>query len=154
MSLIDKLEKERRQSLRNSLPSAELILWSRLKNRQICAQKFRRQFSVGPYVVDFYCPALKLAIEIDGDSHFQPGEQEKDRTRQQFIESTGVQFLRLRNIEVRQNLRGRAGGDLPEDSVTERNSVTPCRRKSAASPLPRGTKNLATLHLRPVSTTL
>ncbi len=106
MSSIDKSEKERRQSLRNSLPSAELILWSRLKNRQICAQKFRRQFSFGPYVVDFYCPALKLAIEIDGDSHFQPGEQEKDRTRQQFIESTGVQFLRFRNIEVRQNLRG------------------------------------------------
>jgi very-short-patch-repair endonuclease len=99
-------EKERRQSLRNSLPPAELILWSRLKNRQICAQKFRRQFSVGPYVVDFYCPALKLAIEIDGDSHFQPGEQEKDRARQQFIESTGVQFLRLRNVEVRENLKG------------------------------------------------
>jgi very-short-patch-repair endonuclease len=99
-------EKEKRQSLRNSLPPAELILWSRLKNRQICTQKFRRQFSIGPYVVDFYCPALKLAIEIDGDSHFQPGEQEKDRTRQQFIESTGVQFLRFRNVEVRENLHG------------------------------------------------
>jgi very-short-patch-repair endonuclease len=93
-------------SPKDPLPPAELILWSRLKNRQVCTQKFRRQFSVGPYVVDFYCPALKLAIEIDGDSHFQPGEQEKDRTRQQFIESTGVQFLRFRNIEVRQNLRG------------------------------------------------
>src|SRR5688500_7623038 len=79
-------EKGTRQSLRNSLPPVELILWSKLKNRQICAQKFRRQFSVGPYVVDFYCPALKLAIEIDGDSHFQPGEQEKDSTRQRFIE--------------------------------------------------------------------
>ena len=101
-----RVEKERRQSLRNSLPPAELILWSRLKMRQICAQKFRRQFSVGPYVVDFYCPALKLAIEIDGDSHFQLGEQDKDRTRQQFIESTGVQFLRFRNVEVRRNLRG------------------------------------------------
>ena len=98
-------EKQTRQSLRNSLPPAELILWSKL-NRQICAQKFRRQYSVGPYVVDFYCPALKLAIEIDGDSHFQPGEQEKDKARQQFIESTGIHFLRFRNVEVWANLRG------------------------------------------------
>ncbi len=66
-----------RQSLRNTLPAAELMLWSKLKNRQICGRKFRRQFSVGPYVVDFYCPTLKLAIEIDGDSHFQPGEQKE-----------------------------------------------------------------------------
>jgi very-short-patch-repair endonuclease len=57
-------------------------------------------------VVDFHGRALKLAIEIDSDSHFQPGEQEKDRTRQQFIESTGVQFLRFRNVEVRENLKG------------------------------------------------
>jgi very-short-patch-repair endonuclease len=98
--------KKTRQSLRNSLPPAELILWSKLKNRQINAQKFRRQFSIGPYIVDFYCPALKLGIEIDGDSHFQPGEQEKDITRQKFIEAKGVQFLRFRNIEVRENLRG------------------------------------------------
>ena len=59
-----------------------------------------------PYVVDFYCPALKLAIEIDGDNHFQPGEQEKDGERQQVIESVGIQFLRFRNNEVRENLRG------------------------------------------------
>jgi very-short-patch-repair endonuclease len=99
-------EKKRRQSLRNSLSPSEVILWSRLRNREVCAQKFRRQFSVGPYLLDFYCPALRLAIEIDGDSHFQLGEQEKDRTRQQFIEATGIQFLRFRNVEVRENLRG------------------------------------------------
>jgi very-short-patch-repair endonuclease len=101
-----KSEKEARRLLRTSLPTAELILWSKLKNRQICAQKFRRQFSIGPYVVDFYCPAVKLAIEIDGDSHFQPGQQEKDKRRQQFIESVGIQFLRFRNVEIRENLRG------------------------------------------------
>ena len=99
-------EKPTRQSLRNTLPAAELILWSKLKNRQICGRKFRRQFSVVPYVVDLCCPALKLAIEIDGDSHFQPGEQEKDRRRQEHIESFGVQFLRFRDNEVREHLRG------------------------------------------------
>jgi hypothetical protein len=63
-------EKPVRQSLRKALPAAELILWSKLKSRQVNGWKFRRQFGVGPYVVDFYCPALKLAIEIDGDSTF------------------------------------------------------------------------------------
>ncbi len=99
-------EKPTRQSLRNALPVAELILWSKLKSCQICGRKFRRQFSVGPFVIDFYCPALKLAIEIDGDSHFHPGQQEKDRKRQEHIESFGIKFLRFRNNEVRENLRG------------------------------------------------
>jgi len=49
---------------------------------------------------------LKLAIEVDGDSHYQPGAQEKDRSRQNFLESLGVHFLRFRNVEIRENLRG------------------------------------------------
>ena len=57
-------------------------------------------------MVDFYCPALKLAIEVDGDSHFKSGEREKDQMRQQLIESVGIQFLRFRNNEIRENLRG------------------------------------------------
>ena len=99
-------EKPTRQLLGNPLSTAELIRRSKLKSRQLCGRRFRRQFSVGPYVVDFYCPALKLAIEIDGDSHFQPGKQEKDNQRQEHIESFGIQFLRFRNNEVRENPRG------------------------------------------------
>ena len=98
--------KETRQALRKRLPPAEIILWSKLRKRQICDQKFRRQFSVGPYVIDFYCPALKLAIEVDGDSHFRNGEQGRDEKRQAYVESTGIQFLRFRNNEVRENLKG------------------------------------------------
>ncbi len=74
------LKSQSRQSLRKALRAAELILWSKLKNRQVSSRKFRRQFSIGPYVVDFYCPALKLAIEIDGDSHFQPGDRRRMRS--------------------------------------------------------------------------
>jgi very-short-patch-repair endonuclease len=88
------------------MAAAELILWSKLKSRQVCGRKFRRQFSVGRYVVDIYYPALKVAIEIDGDSHFQPGAQKKNRGRQEHIESFGIEFLRFRNNEVRENLRG------------------------------------------------
>ena len=85
-------EKETRQALRISLPTAELILWSKLKNRQICGRRFRRQFSIGRYVVDFYCPELKLAIEVDGYSHYQPGEQERDETRQRSSNLSGFSF--------------------------------------------------------------
>lgn len=55
---------------------------------------------MGPYVIDFFCPALKLAIEIDGDSHFVDGAIENDQRRQKFIESFGICFLRLTNDEV------------------------------------------------------
>ena len=79
-------------------------MWSKLRAKRLLGQKFRRQYSIGPYVVDFYCPGLKLAVEIDGDSHFQPCMEEQDRRRQAFIESFGVQFLRFTNEEVTSNL--------------------------------------------------
>ena len=52
------------------MPRAELILWSKIKNKTINGAKFRRQHSIGNYILDFYCPEHLLAIEIDGDSHF------------------------------------------------------------------------------------
>ena len=68
--------------------------------------KFRRQYSVSTYVVDFYCPELKLAVEIDGGSHFQKGSEDNDRQRQTFIESFGIRFLRFTNEDVFKNLEG------------------------------------------------
>jgi very-short-patch-repair endonuclease len=62
--------------------------------------KFRRQYSVAAYVVDFYCPTARLAIEIDGDSHFQEGSPARDEARQAAIESFGIHFLRFRNVEI------------------------------------------------------
>ena len=64
-------EKSIRQELRNSMPTAEVILWTRLRGRQLLGCKFRRQYSVGAYVMDFYSPEVKLGIELDGDSHFR-----------------------------------------------------------------------------------
>ena len=62
--------------------------------------KFRRQYGVGKFVIDFYCPAIKLAIEVDGDSHAQVGIKEYDKERQEYIESAGITFLRFTNKEV------------------------------------------------------
>jgi very-short-patch-repair endonuclease len=99
-------ETDKRRLLRRSMPQAEVILWSRLKGRQLLGCKFRRQYSVGSFVIDFFSVELKLGIELDGDSHSQPGAPEYDRKRQQFIESFGIRLVRIVNTEIYENLDG------------------------------------------------
>lgn len=99
-------ETSQRRQLRSSMPDAEVILWSRLKGRQLFGCKFRRQYSVGSFVIDFFSVESKLGIELDGDSHFQPGAAEYDRNRQQFIESFGIRIVRILNTDVYDNLDG------------------------------------------------
>ena len=101
-----KSEADKRRQLRGSMPDAEVILWSRLKGRQLLGCKFRRQYSVGAFVIDFFSVEIKLGIELDGDSHFQPGAPEYDRKRQQFIESFGIRIVRIVNTEIYENLDG------------------------------------------------
>jgi very-short-patch-repair endonuclease len=97
---------ERRRALRNNMPKSEVVLWSKIKNRQIHGERFLRQYGVDQYVLDFYCPRLKLAIEVDGDSHFMPGSEEQDKARQEYIEALGIHFLRFTNVDVSENLDG------------------------------------------------
>ena len=97
-------EKKKRRALRRAMPSSEVLVWSKLRARQIHGRKFRRQYSVGSYVIDFYCPELKLAVEIDGDSHAGETAEIHDRQRQFFIESYHISFLRFTNSEVHENL--------------------------------------------------
>lgn len=99
-------EKERRRALRNTMPKAEIIIWSHLKNKQLHGYKFRRQYSIGKFVVDFYCPKIKLAIEIDGPSHFTEQAARYDRQRQEYIESFGIYVLRITNLDVYRNIDG------------------------------------------------
>jgi very-short-patch-repair endonuclease len=68
--------------------------------------KFRRQYSVNQYVIDFYCPELKLAIEIDGDSHHGYFSEKYDNERQKYIESFGIHFMRFTNEDVCNNIDG------------------------------------------------
>ncbi len=92
--------------LRGNMPEAEVILWSVLKGKAFGGYRFRRQYSVKQFVIDFYCPQFKLAIELDGDSHFIEGAEEYDRQRQILIEAYGITFLRFTNKDVRENLNG------------------------------------------------
>ncbi|MDX1605778.1 MAG: endonuclease domain-containing protein [Candidatus Competibacterales bacterium] len=95
--------KQKRRQLRAASPPAEQRLWRHLRCQQLGA-RFRRQYGIGGYVVDFYCPALKLAIEIDGDSHYQDGAPDYDRRRQAFIEAAEIRVLRFTNREIYEQL--------------------------------------------------
>lgn len=99
-------ETERRRILRRNLPKAEAILWKKLSRKQAMGYKFRRQYGVDAFVIDFYYPELKLAVEIDGDSHFRNQAEEYDHSRQEHIEQFGITFLRFTNQEVYNNLNG------------------------------------------------
>ena len=100
-----KVEKLKRRYLRNKATSAEKLVWIYLRKRQVNGFRFLRQYSVDQYVLDFYCPELKLAIEIDGDSHFiDDNAIEYDKRRKNHINQFGIVFLRFRNVEIYQNL--------------------------------------------------
>ena len=99
-------EKLKRQELRRNLTKAEAIVWQKLRCKQVENCKFRNQYSVSQFVLDFYSPEIKLGIEIDGESHFQEGAAPYDEERQIFIESAGISFLRFTNNEVYENLNG------------------------------------------------
>ncbi|MFH0990413.1 MAG: endonuclease domain-containing protein [bacterium] len=92
--------KERRQELRREMTEAERLLWARIRSRQINGCKFRRQYSIGSYVVDFYSTEIKLAIEIDRSSHDKADAIEYDRNRQKEIEALGICVVRFTNEEI------------------------------------------------------
>ncbi len=92
--------------LRRNMTPAEVILWSQLKGKQLLGYKFRRQYSIGSYVLDFYCPELKLAIEIDGGGHFHPDAQKEDAERQKYVQQFGIKFLRFTSLEIYKNQEG------------------------------------------------
>jgi len=86
-----------RTELRKKLTPAEARLWSILKNSRLDGRKFRRQHSVGRYILDFYCASEKLAVELDGARHFSGAGAEYDRERSLFLERFGINVIRFEN---------------------------------------------------------
>lgn len=84
----------------------EQVLWRHLRGSQMDALKFRRQYGVGIYVLDFYCPALRLAIEIDGDSHYSEAGVRHDADRDKFLREQNIRIIRFTNNEVVTNIEG------------------------------------------------
>jgi very-short-patch-repair endonuclease len=91
------IEQAARQ-LRKQLTPAEALLWEAIRNRQLNGLKFRRQHPVGRFILDFYCPAYKLVIEVDGGIHLDRVEQDAARTEQ--LKSYGYRVIRFKNEEV------------------------------------------------------
>ena len=83
---------------------AEVLLWNKLKRKQMQGHDFDRQRPIDEYIVDFYCKALMLAIEIDGESHNQPNADARDKKRQRRLESLGVRFLRFTDGDVKKEM--------------------------------------------------
>ena len=94
----------RARLLRKKATEPERILWRHVRNRNFAGYKFRRQHPLDDYVLDFYCPSAKLAIELDGGGHNYRSGQTRDRTRSQFLARHGVIVLRFWNHQVRQEL--------------------------------------------------
>ena len=94
---------ERRRALRRRQTPAERIIWSQVRNRRLHGLKFTRQYSVGNYILDFYCQAKNLAVEIDGGHHAKPEEREYDRRRTEYLNAVGIRVIRFWNEEVFRN---------------------------------------------------
>ena len=97
--------KNRRKALRKNQTDCERIIWNVIRNKQCNGLKFFRQFSVGPYILDFYCPEKRLAIEIDGGQHADQ-QKEYDQERTAYLAGHYIRELRFWNNEVVENLDG------------------------------------------------
>ena len=89
---------ERARELRKQSTDAEIVLWSLLRNRSLCNLKFKRQFTIGPFIVDFACLDKKLIIELDGSQHLDSKEYDEERTL--YLNHRGFHVIRFWNDEV------------------------------------------------------
>ena len=93
---------DRARDLRSHPTDAEAMLWARLRRRQLDGHRFRRQQPIGPYIVDFFCPAENLIIEVDGGQHGERKTTEEDARRTGWLERRGYRVLRFWNNQVLQ----------------------------------------------------
>ncbi|MCX8051232.1 MAG: DUF559 domain-containing protein, partial [Chlorobi bacterium] len=130
------------RSLRKTATDAESLLWRLLRNRGIEGAKFRRQHPIPPYVLDFYCHELKLAIEVDGGQHNEAQQRKRDEERTAFLESRGIRVLRFWNREVLHETEGVLQA-IYQAIVERRQEVLP----SPPAPLPQGEGDYLPAHL-------
>ena len=97
------LRKEKRKELRNEGTAAEAVLWKHLQKRQMLGKKFRRQYSVGPYIVDFFCSECNLIVELDGARHYSVLADEYEAERTKYLEGLGLKIVRFENKTLYQN---------------------------------------------------
>lgn len=127
---IDKCRKLRRYQT-----DAEKKLWTILRNRQLADVKFRRQFSVGRYILDFYCPEYRLGIEADGGQHYGGKGAGRDELRTRELNQLGVDIVRFSDREILTNIEG--VHKTIEKVIEKRRGIPP-----HLNPLPSGERKL------------
>ena len=98
--------KELARDLRKNMTDAERRVWSKIRRKQLKEFQFYRQKNIGDYIVDFYCPAAKLIVEIDGGQHYSEENIKKDEARDKFLSDLGFRVLRFSNSDVFKNIEG------------------------------------------------
>ena len=123
---------QRARHLRRGMSLPEIVLWQALRKLRLGGLRFRRQHPIGPYILDFYCPAARLAIEVDGFVHDTVAEAHRDARRQEWLAQRGERVLRLRASDVLkdQNLEGALLGIKEMASIAPSGSL-----RSPPSPL-------------------
>ncbi|HKP78332.1 MAG TPA: DUF559 domain-containing protein [Phenylobacterium sp.] len=96
----------RARALRKGMTDPEIMLWSRLKGRAQDKPIFRRQFAYETVVFDFYCPAARLAVEVDGSTHWDEEQRTKDEARDRWLAKKGIEVLRIGAGQVYRDLGG------------------------------------------------
>lgn len=94
----DQTQLLRRRELRKNQTEAENILWQKIRGRKLNNLKFHRQYSAGPYILDFFCPEIRLAIELDGNQHKDAVEY--DEERESFLRDKNIRTIRFWNAQV------------------------------------------------------
>ena len=117
--------KQYAQDLRKNQTKEEGLLWYRFLSHYPC--RFRRQYIIGNYIVDFYCHQAKLAVELDGSQHYDPLAMEKDRKRTAYLESQGVMVLRFTNLDIQRRFREVC--EIIDLTVKERTNSEPANCK-------------------------
>jgi len=97
---------EKSRKLRKNQTDAERKLWSIIRNRQLNGVKFRRQFSIGRFILDFYSPEYRLGIEVDGGGHYKDEERVRDELRTKELSEVEVEILRFSDLDILKNMEG------------------------------------------------
>ena len=95
--------KSKRSYLRKNLTAAEIVLWKYLSRSKLDGRKFRRQHSIGNYIVDFYCPSERLAVELDGSDHYTSHGELADLKRDNYLKSLNINVVRFENRDIFNN---------------------------------------------------
>jgi very-short-patch-repair endonuclease len=130
--MISPITHDRARRLRRPLSPPEARLWVRVRAHQLHGYKFRRQHPFGPYILDFYCAAARLAVEVDGRCHDDPERIARDRRRTRWLASQGVRVIRIAAVDVKDELDGVLAfivrvlrERLADPSVTARSRAAP-----------------------------